>query len=203
MTEWLDLLACRGFQVLSSFFQSLPLETALWFGRFMGRVVFYFSGRRRVAYADMKAALGPVYTEKARWKIIREQYANSGMMLVEVLRFPKLDLPAAEKIFSIDHPERIREAYALEKGGIFHTMRVDRLNTGVGVHRALKTQRVVHLWYQAHIGQAELISHAIMPIACRPLLQLFFQSGKAGLYPVLVPGLFGRVFHLQLSFQIL
>ena len=119
MTDWLDLAACRGCQVLGFFLQSLPLETALGFGRNLGRLAFLISSRRHVAYADMKAALGPALNEKERWKAVRDHYANLGQVFVEILYFPKLNKALLEKMLRVDYLDQDDSAFKGDKGRIF------------------------------------------------------------------------------------
>lgn len=121
MLQLLDLLACKGLQVLSSILRSLPLQTALAFGRFLGRVIFCFSNRRKVAYADLKAAFPGKYSEKERWKIVRENFEHFGQMFVEVLRFPSLTPPVIEKTVTVNYLGGFFDVFKENKGGIFLT----------------------------------------------------------------------------------
>ena len=66
MIKIADELGSRSVSLFSRLLSLFDLETGLKIGRFLGRMVFYFSNRRRVAYADIKAALGSDIDEKAR-----------------------------------------------------------------------------------------------------------------------------------------
>jgi KDO2-lipid IV(A) lauroyltransferase len=119
MTDWLDLAACRSLQVLSFFVRLVSLKNALFFGRFLGAVGFWLSNRRHVAYADMKAALGPALSESERWKTVREHYANMGQVLMEILYFPELNKARLEKMVRVDYLDADRSAFEGDGGRIF------------------------------------------------------------------------------------
>jgi Kdo2-lipid IVA lauroyltransferase/acyltransferase len=116
MTDWVDLLALRSLQLFSSFVQSLSLPAALRVGRIMGRIAFYFSGRRHYAYADMKAALGPALNEKERWRTVRDSYVQFGQVVIELLYFPKIDKAMAERIMRAEFLEKNDSAFQGEWG---------------------------------------------------------------------------------------
>lgn len=121
MLSFLDLLACKSLQAFSAFLRALPLEMSLGFGRFVGNIAFYFYSRRRVAYADMKAALGAQYSEKERWSLVRRNFAHWGQMMVEVLRFPKLDKDTIEQTMKVHYLDGYFDVFKEKKGGIFLT----------------------------------------------------------------------------------
>ena len=63
----------------------LPLEIALWAGRFTGSVLSRFSFRRRVAYVNLKAAFGLRYNSDVFWqdyfKKLSEEHSNFSFKL--------------------------------------------------------------------------------------------------------------------------
>lgn len=107
--------AVRGARL---FFSGLPHESALAIGGFLGRLLFYFSRRRRVAYADLKAALGPRFSEKERWQIVRSHYAHLGRMLAEILRLPLLNREHLEKMIRIHDRQFFYDAIGKNQGVI-------------------------------------------------------------------------------------
>lgn len=121
MMSFLDLLACKSLQGLSALFRALPLETGLRAGRFLGTLMFLVHGRRRVAYADMKAALGARYSEKERWRLVRRNFQHWGQMFVEVLRFPSLNRDMIEKTMTVHYLDGYFDVFKENKGGIFLT----------------------------------------------------------------------------------
>lgn len=121
MTVLWDTVGYGFLRSLAWIFHRLPLELALALGRAGGRLVFYFSDRRHVAYADLKAALGPRLSERTRWRVVREHYENFGQMFVEVLRFPLLDREHIARWIKIDHLERYRELVGGRRGAVLLT----------------------------------------------------------------------------------
>lgn len=101
-----DTLGCFVLQGFAAFLAVLPLETAVGFGRLIGAGIFLFAGRKSVAYADLKAALGSALSEKERWQVIRSHYRHLGRMFVEILRLPSLDQKAIERILHIQDPAK-------------------------------------------------------------------------------------------------
>lgn len=105
MLSFFDLLATKSLQVLSLYFQSLSLDSALSVGRGLGNIAYWFSSRRKVAYADLKAVFGNQLSEKKRIEILHEHYRHLGELFVELLRFPKLDRQTIEKIVKVHYLE--------------------------------------------------------------------------------------------------
>lgn len=117
------LLDHAGYWVLRAVMKllhALPYESAVNVGAWIGRIVFYFSNRRRVAYADLKAALGPAISEQERWSIIRKHYRHLGCMFAEVLCTPQLSVDKVRHYVQF-HRKDFDAAVAAGKGAIFLT----------------------------------------------------------------------------------
>ena len=82
--------AVRAVRFFSRVMSAFPPVVSLALGSAAGSLAFYFSRRRRIAYADLKAALGPGVTEKQRRAILQAHYRHIGQMAVEILRIPVL-----------------------------------------------------------------------------------------------------------------
>ncbi len=108
----------RGFLTFCAFF---PVEFISAFGALGGRLVYLFSKRRRVAYADLKSAFGDQLTEKKRWKIARTHFAHLGRTAVEIMRFPFLDKKYIDRYITIRNPERFFSLVAEDKGVVLLT----------------------------------------------------------------------------------
>ncbi len=108
-------------RALGAFCSRLPLDKALVLGVFASRFAFYFSKRRRVAYAELKSAFGSRYSPAQRRRIIREHFAHIGQTVIEMMRFPKLSRQFIEDYVSIHHVERFYEAIGEKKGVILLT----------------------------------------------------------------------------------
>ena len=121
MRDFWDRLAVVFLRALTAGLSKLPVSTTIRLGRAVGRLTFFFSGRRRVAYADLKAALGETYTARQRWQIVREHYAHLGETAVEILVFPRIDHAYIRQHTATYHEERLHEVLRAGKGLIFVT----------------------------------------------------------------------------------
>ena len=144
MSRFFEVAAYGALQFLSFLVEKIPLAWALRLGQWAGIAFFWISSRRRVAYADLKAALGSQLTEKERWQVIRRHYGHLGQMFMEVLRFPSLDPGTIQKIFHIDYPEKIQEVLSKNKGAVLVTAHFGNWElTQVGF--SMVTGRQVHV----------------------------------------------------------
>lgn len=93
-------------RLLSLFLQALPHRIALWVGRIIGIIFSKIYQRRRVAYANLKAAFENQFTAKDRKKIIERHFLNLAQTVIEVLRFPKLNMDYFDRYVSVSGRER-------------------------------------------------------------------------------------------------
>ncbi|MBN1688199.1 MAG: mitochondrial fission ELM1 family protein [Candidatus Omnitrophica bacterium] len=121
MVKILDLAGYFVLRGLVGFFNLLPHRIAIGIGSILGRCAYYMSGRRRVAYADLKSALGNSLSEAERWRVVKKHYAHLGKMLVEILRFPSFDQKILDRVVRIHHRERFEEAIQQGKGVVLLT----------------------------------------------------------------------------------
>ena len=113
-----DWIAYFVASVLIFFFERIPPAAGLRIGDFFGKLIFYFSKKRRIAYINLKAAFGDKYSEKERWKIIWNHYGHVGKCVVEVMSFRKLTRERIEKNLHIHSIERFHNLCKQNKGGI-------------------------------------------------------------------------------------
>lgn len=116
MKDFVDRLAYHGLRFVKTLANILPYRAALALGRGIGWIAFYFTSRRRAAYADLKAALDRELTESGRRRILRRQFQNFGQMFAEILRFPSLTKKDIDRYIRIHHYERYDEALKGGKG---------------------------------------------------------------------------------------
>ncbi len=121
MKSLVDSIGFLLIKNFSDFVRDLPLERALLIGRFLGRAAMLFSNRRRVAYSDMKAALGAGFSEVKIKRLVRDHYEHMGQMFIETLRFPVLDKETIERTIHIHNIDRFYSAIARDKGLILLT----------------------------------------------------------------------------------
>lgn len=121
MNSLLESAAFKLIQGLSLVLAKLPMQSALAAGKFCGLCAFYFSSRRHVAYADLKAAFGSRFSGRERWRIVRKHFAHMGQLGVEVIRSPSLDQAYVNQMVEIHHRERFDQAVAKGKGVVLLT----------------------------------------------------------------------------------
>lgn len=120
MNPWLDEISYRIIRRLGGWLQHMDEEKALRWGRRVGRLLYPLSGRRRIAYADLKAVFGSQYTAQDRWRIVRHHYEHLGQMGVELMRLPVFDKRAMERRVRVRNFERYAET-AQHQGAILLT----------------------------------------------------------------------------------
>ena len=121
ITKVLDSFVVFLVRQLSRFLQRLPHESALALGRFIGLVLSKTYYRRRLAYANLKAAFGSKYSPAERKKIVEEHFINLAQISVEVLRFPKLTPDFLNQYISVINREGYEEIARSSTGTILMT----------------------------------------------------------------------------------
>lgn len=118
MTDWIGYHALKGIQ---RFVCRLPFSVALHLGSGLGRVAYYFTPRRKIAYADLKAVFGKQFSELELRKILHKHFAHLGQMLVETLRMPLMTSEIVDQVVERHHWERFETAVKADLGAIFLT----------------------------------------------------------------------------------
>lgn len=121
MRDFWDATGASALRIVAAFLSGLSNETAGRIGRFLGGCAFYFNSRRRVAYADLKAAFGPRFTEKERWQIVKKQYQHIVQSGIEILRLPVLSRMPAKQLFEVHTSEQFFKELAENQGAIYLT----------------------------------------------------------------------------------
>ena len=85
------------------------------------RLVFYISKKRRVAYINLKAALGEQLRPSARWKAARDHFGFMGQTVVEVMSFKQMKRKHHDLDVKIHHIERYEELLRSGHGGVLIT----------------------------------------------------------------------------------
>lgn len=99
----------------------IPLEAGLKLGELLGKAVFYFSGKRRVAYVNLKNALGEKLTPRERWRAARSHFGLIGQNVLEVMSFPRLTRAHIEKNVRINGLEKFQALADSGRGGVLLT----------------------------------------------------------------------------------
>lgn len=91
MISAIDWIAFWLVKALAACVRVLPIGWALALGRCAGRLIGMFHKRRRVAYANLKAAFGGTHAARELRATVRRMFEQGGMLFVELLRFPAMD----------------------------------------------------------------------------------------------------------------
>lgn len=115
----MNYLAYIFVRIISFIMQILPLGLTLWFGRFLGRVVYFFdTKRKRIAYSNLKFVFATNKTPQELKKILKKAYQNLGQNIIEVLRLPKVNEQYVDKFIEFDSLKNIDQALKNKKGVI-------------------------------------------------------------------------------------
>jgi len=103
-------------------FQFLPFKLSLSIGRKLGMLGPYINlKRKRIAYANLKLALGNKYGPSQLSRILKQTYINIGQGIIETLLLPKINKAYAERNFTYEGFEIIDRALKKGKGIILLT----------------------------------------------------------------------------------
>lgn len=121
MEDLLDRIAYGVARALIFIFERAPLAVGLKIGDGLGRLVFYVSKKRRVAYINLKAALGDQLTPAERWKAVRDHFGFMGQNVVEVMSFKRMERKHHDLNVKIHHIERYDALLGSGRGGVLLT----------------------------------------------------------------------------------
>jgi KDO2-lipid IV(A) lauroyltransferase len=121
MEELFDRAGYFAARVLIFLFERIPLAAGLAIGDALGRCVFYVSKKRRVAYRNLKAALGSQLTPKERWKTVRDHFGFMGQTVVEVMCFKQMRRKHHDLNVKIHGLERYESLLRSGHGGVLIT----------------------------------------------------------------------------------
>lgn len=111
-------------KAVTGFMSALPLERALAVGRGLGWV---FGSVLRYHHRDAFDALTRSFPDKSPEEIrgiVRQMYANLGMNMAELMRFPRTPAEELTAAVELSGEERLREALARGKGVIVLTAHI-------------------------------------------------------------------------------
>lgn len=121
MEDLLDRAGYLAARVLIFLFERIPFAVGLKIGDILGRMVFYVSKKRHVAYINLKAALGDQLTPSERWKAVRDHFGFMGQTVVEVMSFKQMRRKHHDLNVKIHHIERYEELLRSGHGGVLIT----------------------------------------------------------------------------------
>jgi len=104
------------------FLRKLPIRPALKIGRFVGKLIYFvYTKRRRIAYANLKAAFGSHTKPKELRRLTKEVFCRLAETGVEVLRLPDVDKEYVKEYIKQEGLENIDKALENGKGAIILT----------------------------------------------------------------------------------
>ncbi len=99
----------------------LPLRASLASGRFIGRLAYFASKRRKIAYRNLRAAFAGEKSRAEMRRIARRSMENLGLAAIELLRFPDLTTRYVEQHIEFQGLEKFQPYSKEGKGIIFLT----------------------------------------------------------------------------------
>ncbi|MBL7068435.1 MAG: mitochondrial fission ELM1 family protein [Candidatus Omnitrophica bacterium] len=117
-----DYAVYIGVRIVSFIVSSLPLSLALWTGRVLGLFMYHFHPKRkRIAYANLKAAFSKEKEPCELKSILRRTYQNYGQNIIEMLRIPRVDSDYLKRFITLAGRANFDEAEAKKRGIILLT----------------------------------------------------------------------------------
>ncbi len=107
-------------KIFGALIRLLPLSAALWLGRAIGTLGYFFDYRHKaLAYANLKIAFARQKKTSEIKRILRKLFQNYGQNFIELLRLPKID---PHKYITLQGKEHVDEALKQNKGLILLAM---------------------------------------------------------------------------------
>lgn len=101
----------------------LPLKMALWLGRMMGTLAYYWDVKHKSqAYANLKVAFSHTKSSDEIKKITKNLFQNYGQNLIELFRMPLMNSSRFEGYIKVEGKEHVGEALKKGKGVILLAM---------------------------------------------------------------------------------
>ncbi len=120
--KW-DRIGYHLLRYFSLFLRKLPPTAAVRIGRALGELSYFLSSTKRksVAYADIKAVLGPRFSEGQRRQMIKRHYGYLGELFADLLCFPNMTRETMRRTIRVHHESRYLNTLAENKGVIVIT----------------------------------------------------------------------------------
>ena len=116
-----DALILSTIKALRALVRVLPLRVSFALARAVGGFIFFINKRKKIAYANLRAAFAAEKTRSEMWTIALRSMQNLAMSGIELLRFPDMDEAYIKKNIRILGVEKIDEKLKDGKGAIFLT----------------------------------------------------------------------------------
>ncbi len=114
-----DALILSAAKVARWIVHRLPLKQSLFLARVIGRVIYAFNKRKRVAYQNLRAAFAGEKSPSELKAISKKSFENLVMAIAEFLRVPDMDRAYLDKHVRFMGLEKFRSRLQEKKGLIF------------------------------------------------------------------------------------
>ncbi|MDD3088724.1 MAG: ELM1/GtrOC1 family putative glycosyltransferase [Candidatus Omnitrophica bacterium] len=150
----LDSIAYYLVKGLNKLLHVLPMGAALALGRFGGHVVYLLSGKRkRITYANLKAAFFAEKSPRELAMITKNVYLNVGQVFGELLALTKTDKEYYDKYIKVHNFDRILEASKNPNGmilvsahfGNWELVSAKAFTVGIPLHLLARDQKMAKL----------------------------------------------------------
>ncbi len=116
MVAYIIYVLLRGFSFVINL---LPERIALWFGRQLGKAMYYLDvEHRKVAIQNLHIAFGENKSKEEKRSIIQKNFQNLGMMAVEFFRIPHMDLETYQEKVEAEGIDELSKVLEKNKGAL-------------------------------------------------------------------------------------
>ncbi len=103
--------------LVSKILMLFPLRVVIFFGKVLGTIAFYIDKRHKdIAYKNLRLALAGEKTIPELKRILKRNFQNFGMNLVEILMVPKIDKNYVDRYIEIEGRQNLEAAIRQKKG---------------------------------------------------------------------------------------
>jgi len=120
-----------GWRIGARVAQRLPARPLYAFAVILGEIGYVvWTAKRQIAKHNFAIVLGRPWTDPEVAQVARRSFRNFAKYIVEIMRFPRLDVADFERLVSIEGWEHLRGALALGKGVIFVSIHFGNFELG-------------------------------------------------------------------------
>ena len=118
-------------RIMAAAAQRVPAGPLYAFAVAMGEVGYVlWSAKRRIAKHNFSIVLGRPSTDRVVAQVARRSFRNFAKYLVEIMRFPRLEVADFERLVTVEGAEHLRGALAHGKGVIFVSIHFGNFELG-------------------------------------------------------------------------
>lgn len=120
-----------GWRVSAAVAQRLPLRVLYALAFAFGELAYLtWTAKRDIAKQNFAIVLGKLATDRAVARVARRSFRNFAKYLVEIMRFPRLEIRDFERLVAVDGWEHLRGALAMGKGLILVSIHFGNFELG-------------------------------------------------------------------------